>query len=102
MKWGNSMWVLIGFFVWHFVGRAVRSIEKGDGGGGGAKEAEWEGKGVAGYRVGIRYVLGHTCSLSNPVTLIFLPNTQMSVRTSAFMHTHTHTLACTQTDTQRE
>lgn len=47
---------------------------------------------MAGYRVGIRYVLGHTCSLSNPVTLIFLPNTQMTVHTSTFMHTHSHTL----------
>lgn len=72
---GNGMLALID--IWLALRRlAVVMVVVGGGGGagqrggrrggeGGAKEAEKEGRG------GVQYVPGHTCSLSNPVTLIF-------------------------------
>lgn len=91
---GNSMRVLIGVFV-AFCRQSTGVKQRGGrrrGGRGGAKEAEWEGRG------GVRYVPGHTCSLSNPVTLIF---SQTRGCVYARAHSHTHTCPCANRHTKR-
>lgn len=76
-----------------FEGPAAK--QKGRRQRGGAKEAEWEGRG------GVRHVPGYTCSLSNPVTLSFLVNMRICVRTSALTRTHTHTHLSVNKQTQK-
>lgn len=91
---GTSMWALIGVFV--TLCRPSSGVKLREGrrrGGGGAKEAEQEGRG------GVRYVPGHTCSLSNPVTLIF-SQTRGCVYTRAHPRTHTRACQCTNRHTK--
>lgn len=94
---GNSMWAKIGVFEALCRPSSGVKLREGRlrGGGGGAKEAEWEGRG------GVRYVPGHTCSLSNPVTLIF-SQTRGCVYTRVHPRTQTRALVRAQTDTQRD